>query len=508
MTARRPLAMPIVAGLALLQLLLHFVGNESYGLFRDELYYLDCAAHPALGYVDHPPLSIAVLAATKATLGDSPVAIRLLPALLGAALVLLAALLAAELGGDVYAQAVAALAALLAPAYAALTGFYSMNAVDLVLWAVAFLLLTRFLRGGDSRLWLLLGLVLGLGLLNKLSALFLMAGIGSGLLLTPERRALRDRRLWLGLVIALVLFLPHVLWQVANGWPTLEFIRNAQSYKIAPVAPLDFLASQFVTMGPANLPVWIAGLLSLLFSPAGRRGRLLAWIWLVTLAILLATRSKPYYLTPAFLPLLAAGGVAIERWLDRRALRPLQALLVALVLAGGLAVQPLARPLLAPPDLVDYMERLGLAVPPGERGAEGPLPQHFADRIGWEEMVDDVARVYTTLPPPERAACGILASNYGEAGAVNYFGRRHGLPRAVSGHNNYFLWGPGNLSPQVFIAIGYELDDLAPYAETVELAATHVSPYAMPGESSLPIYVVRGLKVPLAAAWRRTKQFI
>ena len=508
MTARRPLAMPIVAGLALLQLLLHFAGNESYGLFRDELYYLDCADHLAFGYVDHPPLSVAVLAATKAVLGDSQVAIRLWPALLGAALVLLAGLLAAELGGDLFAQTVAALAALFAPAYAALTGFYSMNAFELVLWALAFLVLARFLRTGDSRLWLLLGLVLGLGLLNKLSALFLMAGIGSGLLLTAQRRALRGRWLWLGLGIALLLFLPHVLWQVAHGWPTLEFIRNAQAYKIAPMAPQDFLASQFIAMGPANLPVWIAGLLFLFFAPAGRRARLFAWIWLVTLAILVSTRSKPYYLAPAFLPLLAAGGVALERWLDRRALRVVQTALVALVVAGGLVVQPLARPLLAPPDLMVHLERLGLAVPPGERQEEGPLPQHFADRIGWEEMVEVVARVYATLPPPERAACGILASNYGEAGAINYYGPRHGLPRAVSGHNNYFLWGPGNLSPQVFIAIGYELDDLAPYAETVELAATHVSPYAMPYESNLPIYVARGLKVPLAEAWLRAKKFI
>jgi hypothetical protein len=245
-----------------------------------------------------------------------------------------------------------------------------------------------------------------------------------------------------------------------------------------------------------------------LFTRPGRPGRLFAWIWLVTLAILLSTRSKPYYLVPACLPLLAAGGCACERWLDRRALRPVQAAIVALVVAGGLIALPLARPLLSPADLIAYQARLGLSPTTSERQPLGQLPQHFADRFGWEEMVETTARVYAALPPPERAECAILASNYGEAGAVNYFGRRHGLPRAVSGHNSYFLWGPGNLSPRVFIAIGYELEDLAPYSESIELGATHVAPYAMPYESDLPIYVVRGLKVPLAEAWRRVKMFI
>jgi hypothetical protein len=508
MTVRRPLAIPVIAGLALIQLLLQLVTSENYGIFRDELYYLDCADHLAWGYVDHPPLSIAILAAVKATLGDSIIAIRFLPALIGAALVVLAALLAAELGGGLYAQTIAALAALFAPAYAGITGIYSMNALDLLIWALAFLLLARLVMSGDSRLWLPLGLLLGLGLLNKLSVLFLLAGIAAGMLLTPERRALRDRRPWLAFALALAFFLPHLIWQIANAWPTREFMRNAQNYKIALLSPGEFLGSQILEMGPANVLVWVAGLGYLVFTRPGRPVRLLAWIWLVTLVILMSTRSKPYYLVPAFPPLLAAGGCAFERWLDRRALRPARVAIIALLVAGGLLVQPLARPLLAPADLIAYEERLGLAPATSERQPLGRLPQHFADRFGWEEMVETTARVYAALPPQERTACAILASNYGEAGAVNYFGRRHGLPRAVSGHNNYFLWGPGNLSPRVIITIGYELDDLAPYCETVELAATHVSPYAMPYESDLPIFVVRGLKLPLAEAWRRTRMFI
>ncbi len=505
---REPLALGLLAAIAFVQLFLHLITAGNYGIFRDEFYYLECADHLAWGYVDHPPFSIAVLAAVKTVLGDSVLAIRLLPALLGAVLILLAGLITTELGGGRFAQVVAAIAVLIAPHFTVMSGYYSMNAIDLVIWALAAYLLARLVATGNRRWWLLIGIVIGLGLLNKLSAVFLAAGIGGGILFTPQRRHLRQREIWIAAAIAALVVLPHVIWQVTNGWPTLEFIRNAQTYKIARLSPGDFLDSQVLDANPANVVVWVSGLVYLLASRRGRPFRLLAFLYIAPLAIFLATRSKPYYLAPAYSVLFAAGGCALEQWSARPRLRWIAPAVIVLQVAGGAIAQPLTRPFLPARDLIAYQERLGLSPSSQERHVMGRLPQHFADRFGWKEMTEVVASIYSGLPADERKECTILASNYGEAGAINYFGRSFGLPRAVSGHNNYYLWGPGQPSPRVIISVGFAREDLAPYCETVELAARIESPNAMPYEDDLPVYVARGLKFPLSAAWRRAKLFI
>jgi hypothetical protein len=494
----------LAAGLVILQL----ACGGRYGLFRDEYYYLACAERLDWGYVDHPPLSIAVLALVRALLGDGLLAVRLVPALLGGALVLLAARLARELGGGAFAQVLAALAVVIAPQYLVLSGFYSMNAFDLVCWALAALLVARLANGAEERLWLLVGLVLGLGLLNKISVLFFGAGLAAGLLLTPLRRHLARPWIWLGGLIAAALFAPHVLWQVRHGWPTLEFIRNAQERKIVALGPLEFVLAQLPEIHPLNALVWLPGLFFLLVSRAGRPWRVLGIVYVTALLIFAVQHSKPYYLGPAYPMLLAAGGVAWEAWSQagRRAwLRPALGALLAL---GGAAVAPLVVPLLPVEGLVAYQRALGAEPSPAENHRLGPLPQHFADRFGWREMTDAVARAYTALPAHERGLALIVTSNYGEAGALNYHGRTLGLPRAVSQHNNFYLWGPGRADARVVITVGIPADDLAEAFESVLPVARFESPWAMPYETRHAVHVCRGLRLPLDEAWRRGKNFI
>ncbi|MFI5007507.1 MAG: glycosyltransferase family 39 protein [Solirubrobacterales bacterium] len=505
----RPESLPLVVwAVAAFHLLLHLATNGRYGIFRDEYYYLACADHLAWGYVDHPPLSIALLAVQKALLGDSVHAIRILPGLAGAALIVLAAVLARELGGGRFAQGLAALCVAIVPQYLVVTGFYSMNALDLLFWAVSALLVVRIVRTDDKHLWLLFGVVAGLGLLNKISMLFFGAGLAVALVLTPLRRHLLRPQIWLGGLVALAFFVPHIFWQVRNDWPTQEFIRNATRYKIADISPLQFLLAQGTEIHPWNAPVWIAGLWFLLAGREGRRFRALGIIYLVALAVMALQKSKPYYLGPAYPMLLAAGAVALERWTAERPWLRFRPAVVALLTLWGAVAAPLLVPLLPVETLIAYQRTLGIKPAAAEKQALGPLPQYFADRFGWEELAQAVASVYDGLSQDERRAATIVAGNYGEAGALRYHGRRYGLPPAVSQHNNFYLWGPGPGTGAVVIAVGIPIEDVRDAFESVTVGPRIESPYAMPYETQRPILVCRGLKIPLADAWRRGKRYI
>jgi 4-amino-4-deoxy-L-arabinose transferase-like glycosyltransferase len=497
---------PLVYAAAGTHLVLHLFASDGYGIFRDEFYYLACADHLDWGYVDHPPLSIAILWLQRALLGESPWALRLVPGLAGAALVLLGARIARELSGGRFAEGLAAVAVAIVPMFLGMTAFFSMNSFDLLFWAAAALVVARIVNTDDARLWLALGALLGLGLQNKISVLFFGFGLAVALVLTPLRSHLLRPQLWLGGLVAAALFLPHVLWQVHHGWPTLEFIRNAKLYKITALSPLQFLGSQILEIHPLNALLWVGGLLWLLAGREGRKFRALGIIYVVAFVAMVLQKSKPYYLGPTYPMLLAAGAVAFEGFSrTRTALRPV---VVSVIAVGGLLTAPLAVALLPVEKFIAYQRVLGLAPVAAERMDMGALPQHFADRFGWEELTAAVAQAYRALPESEKAGALVVTSNYGEAGALRYYGPRHGLPLAVSQHNNYFLWGPGKDRAEVVITVGMDVEDVSDTFESVTVAGRFESPYAMPYETRPPILVCRGFKIPLAEAWARGKKYI
>ncbi len=501
-----PFGLPwAVWALAAAVFLLELAVGPRYGLFRDEYYYLACADHLAWGYVDQPPLSIAVLAAVRRALGDSLPAVRLVPALLGAELILLGGLLSRALGGGRYAQVLGAVAVAVVPQYLGQAGSYSMNSFDLVFWAAAALLLAELTpeeRG--VRRFVVLGIVLGLGLLNKLSVLFFGAGLALALVATPLRRLLRRPGPWLAGAIAGLVFLPHVLWQVQNGLPTREFIENATRFTNVALSPAQFFAGQITEIHPLNAPLWIAGLAWLLFARRGRPYRALGIVYVVAFVILAAQHSKPYYLGPAYPPLLAAGAVVVEsvRW---RWIRPV---IVTVLLLSGAALAPFAIPALPVETFIAYQRALGATPTPSERSALGPLPQFFADRFGWQELTDAVAAAYRGLSTEDQGRVVIVTSNYGEAGALRYLGRRLRLPPAVSQHNSFYFWGPGRQDVDLAIIVGMNPDGLREAWTSIEVAGRWHSAYAMPYERRWPILVCRGLKLPLRDAWRRGRHFI
>ncbi|MEO6238653.1 MAG: glycosyltransferase family 39 protein [Vicinamibacterales bacterium] len=473
--------------------------------FRDEFYYLACSRRLAWGYVDQPPLSIAVLWLVRHLAGESLLVLRCIAALVSALTAWMTGRIAARLGGSDFAQVLAMTAYAIAPALLAVASFYSMNVFDLFFWTLAVLVLIDVLDRPSLWRWVALGVVLGAGLQNKISVLWLGAGLAAGLVFTPARRHLLTPGPWAAALVAAVIFAPHVLWQTAHGWPTLEFIRNASAEKMQSTAPLTFVVEQIVNMHPLTLPIWLAGLGFVLFAPRATRYRPIGIAFLAVGIILMFNQtSRSGYLAPGYPMLYGAGGVALEAVLRRSAWR---AAALAILVAGGAMTAPLALPLLPVDAYVRYSAALGVAPDTEEKKELARLPQFFADRQGWDLMVDAVAAVYDALPPAERRSAAVMTNNYGEAGAIEHLGGRRGLT-AISGHNNYWLWGPGAHTGEVLIVLTRSRERLEERFTSVERAGQIECGDCMPYENGLPIFVCRGLKPPaLAARWQSFKHF-
>src|SRR6267378_3209596 len=499
----------LIAFFSAVALLIHLLTNGRYGYFRDELYYIACARHLDFGYVDQPPLSILLLRLSQVLLGSSLFAIRLLPALAGAATVAITGLIARELGGRAWAIALACAGSLCALFNLAVGNFFSMNAFEPLFWMGCAYLLVRVINGGSPTLWLWLGVLVGLGLENKHSTAFFGAGIFIALLLTPERRHFAEKWIWFGGLIAFAIALPNILWQAQNHWPTYELLRNiAHSEKNVALSPVQFIVQQIVFMNPGTLPLWLAGLCWVFGSRDGRRYMALGIIYMVMLAEFIILQGKSYYLAPAYPMLFAAGGVAVERVFANRLKWFRPALLVA-ILATGALFAPLAVPILPPGKLVAYMRAIGLQLPRTETSHTAPLPQLFADQFGWQEMVASVAHVYHHLRPEDEKRAAIFCQNYGEAGAIDFFGPKFGLPPAISGHQNYFLWGPRDWTGEVALVLDTNDDDERGLFGSVEdLGQVVSSPWAMPFERRRHIYLCRDLKVSVREVWPHVKNWL
>jgi 4-amino-4-deoxy-L-arabinose transferase-like glycosyltransferase len=500
---RRP-AWGLLLALAAAKVLVHAALAGRYGWFRDELYFLDCGRHLDWGYVDHAPL-VGLMARLGLLLGGSLVVFRLMAALAGAALVVMAGLLAFRLGGGRFAQGLAALAVLVVPVNLSIGGLFSMNVFEPLFWMGALLVLLRLLETGERRLWLLVGLILGVGLLNKHSTAFFGLALFAGLLLSPARRELRTPWPWLGAGVALLVFAPNLVWQAVNGFPTLEDLRNvARTGKNVVLGPVDFAVQQALMVHPVLLPLWLGGLVAALRAPRPA-WRLVGFTYVVFYVLLFALHAKPYYLAPIYPALLATGAVALEAWPP--AARPaLRAAVVAVVAVFGAITAPLVLPLLPPEKFVAYQQALGVRSAKTEVAHEGPLPQRFGDQFGWPELVAEVARIHAALPEPERRVATIFAGNYGEAGAVNLFGPAYGLPTAISGHQTHFLWGPRGARGDVIIVLQGDPEVLARLCTSYEEAGRHHHRWGM-AEENRPIHVCRGLRMPLEELWPRVKHW-
>jgi hypothetical protein len=508
----------IVLYIVAAKLFLHLSTVGRYGIFRDEMYYLACSRHMAWGYVDHPPLTVWVAWISRVVLGDSPLGVRLLPILAGAAVVWLTGKLAREMGGGCFAQGIAALAVLVVPIYLVAHTWLTDNVFEQLIWMVCIWLVVRAINTGDARYWLWFGVAAGLGFENKYSIAFLLLGLLVGVVLTPHRHFLKSRYLWLGVMACAAISLPNLMWEIRNHFPFLELIHNIRmSDRDVVRAPAAFVADQAMIMNPVLFPLWLGGLAWLLFGKSqsvgdelvseGQRYRLFGWTYLVVLGAFIALKAKNYYVAPIYPILFAAGAIGLERMAQGRHIGTwVRAIYVALVILVGALLMPFSVPVFSPEGYLRYQKTLGFQPSEFEHQQNGPLPQWFADEFGWQEMVEKVAKVYNSLPPEERARTAIFSNGWGDAAAVDFYGPRYGLPQAISRHNSYWMWGPRNYDGSTMIILGSDGRGDREHFQSVEAAGHVEHPYSRRDEY-FDIYLCRGLKVNLQDAWPKLKHF-
>ena len=486
----------IVILFAALKLIIHLATNSQYGFNRDELYYLACSEHLDFGYVDHPPFTPILAFIVRHTLGGSLFMLRLLPAIAGALMVLLVGIMVRRLGGGITAQIIAALCVIVAPIFLSMGILFTTNVFDQLFWTVCFYLLILMLKGNNLRYWLTIGTILGVGLLNKYSMLFLAIGLLIGFLLTSSRKMLFTKQFIYAVAIAIVIFIPNIIWQINHDWPTLEFLKKSVINRMPNVSPFEFIRSQFFAFNPVVFPVSIIGLAYLLFSKKAQRFRALAWIFVTVFVILAFQRSKDYYLAPAYPVIWAFGAIALERFASGRPRKWLARVTIAALIISGAVMAPLALPILPIEQADSYGRRFG----------DGLHPV-FSDMLGWENMVKTVAGVYNELPAEERANCAVMANNYGQAAAIDFFGGKYGLPKSISTHNSYWLWGPRNYTGDFVITAGVKKESLGQGFSEVKLGATIVNDHVVWYENNQPVYIWSGPKIPLKKIWPRIKLY-
>ncbi|MGB6875326.1 MAG: glycosyltransferase family 39 protein [Candidatus Acidiferrales bacterium] len=504
-----PLALGLLITLCAAKFLLHaFTSVHRYGYFRDELYLLDCARHLYWGYVDMAPLS-AVYARIALLMGGSLPALRIIPALAGTALIALTIIITRQLGGSRFAQGLAGLCVLLVPVNLVMDDFLSMNSFEPLFWMGCVYVLIRIVRTGNSKLWLWFGLLAGLGLENKHSTLFFGFAVFLAVVLTDLRREFTKPWIWLGGALAVLIFVPNLVWQIHRDFPTLQDLENVRrTGKNVVLSPLAFIVQQIRMEQPVLAVFWITGLVSFLWG-SGKKFRVLGITFLIFFATLLILHGKDYYVAPIYPMLFAGGAVATEAWLRRRRwacerLWPKFAIVTAVVLLGGILV-PLFTPMLSPGKYLAYQQALKIRFTKTEIHEAGALPQFFGDQFGWPEMVRQVADIYDSLSPDERTQTGIFTGNYGEAGAIDLFGPQYGLPRAFSRHQNYWYWGPPKEHYTNFIVLQWSREDVQDNCASWQ-AFDHYDRFGM-AEENTPIYLCRGAKFDLQKIWWRSKHW-
>lgn len=493
--------------IALVYFALHLATSTRYGYFRDALYYLACSEHLAFGYVDQPPLIAFLAWIARHTLGTSLPALIFWPALAGAFRIILTAAFAHELGVGRFGTVLAAALAATPGVWWVIDHQFAMNCLEPLLWGGLAYVVLRLTKTRNPKLWLAFGAIAGVGLLNKYSIVFFAAALIVGVLLTRQRTILFTPWILAGGAIAVLIFLPNLIWNIQNDWPFLELMRNVRATgKDVVLPPGQYLLQQVLMLNPVSFPFWFGGLLYLLFSRDAKMYRAFGWAFMITIAIFMITHGKDYYSAPAYVMLLAAGGVATERLLSARAklLRP--ACFIWLLL-GIVPLLPLVLPVLPIETFLRYQSHLPFEVPKTEQSFVGEtLPQYYADEFPWPGMVEAVARVYHSLTPEEQKRTAIFGNNYGQAAAIDFFGPNYGLPKAISGHQNYFLWGPRDYTGEIVIVLGDEEADAREHFESVTVAATLNNPYAYRYEN-LPILLCRGLKWNLQTEWSKVKNW-
>jgi len=499
----------ILVYLSSIKLFIPLLTSSDFGFHRDEFLYMAMGNHLAWGYLEVPPFIALVAKIAHWLFGNGLYAARFFPALSGAITIFLIGLIVRELGGRRFAIVLATTAYMFGVVYLRINLFLMPVTFDLLFFVLAVYLLIRIINKETPGLWILFGVVTGVGLLNKYTMLLFGFGIAVGFLLTPLRKYYKNKWLWIAALIALFIWLPNLIWQNQNGWPFFEHMRVLARTQLSNMNPLVFLLTQILMIFYAA-PIWLIGLFSLFFSRQFQPYRIIGWIYLSILIVLLLLSGKIYYLAPAYPMLLAAGAVAIERYVVKTRKNWLKPISLAVIILGGMTLIPVGLPVFSVQNSIRYFSfgarymGIGEALR-WETGKFHELPQDYADMLGWEEMVAAVAKTYYSLSEDERKNCAVFASNYGEAGAIDYYGSRYGLSPCISKGGSFWDWGYRNYNGKSVIIAGFNKEDVLCFYHNAETGATFTYPHAR--ESGMPIFIGRDPKMTIAQVWQILKQY-
>ena len=501
--------MAVVWAIAALKLAFHIYFNNRYGYFRDEFDYLACARHLAWGYVDQPPLVPFLARLSGELLGYSLRAIRFIPALASSILVVQTGMIARELGGKRFALLLSAVCTVVAGQYLSNGSLLGTNCLEPNLWMACAYFAILAIKRNQPKYWLWCGVFGGLGLEEKYSIGLFLASIVIGLLLTEQRRAFLNKWIWLGGAAAVLIFLPNVIWNMYYHWPFLQLMHNIRAEGRDVVLPAgQYFLQQTLLINPFTAPIWILGVLALLLFPRFKPYRLLGWSYVLCYSAFLLLHGKNYYLAPIYPMLLAAGAVVVDSAISRPRVGWLKPVIIIVLLANGAYLAPIAVPVLSPQGFISYMHKLPFKIPVMEHShARATLPQWYADQFGWQEIVAETAVAWNQLSPDERRDCGIFGQDYGQAGAIDFFGPRYGLPQSLSGHQTWFFWGPGNYSGNCMIVLDDSRETLEKLWSNVTYVGTSAdNHYAL--EKQLDVFICRGKKFESwAAFWPNVKHW-
>jgi hypothetical protein len=490
----------ILAVLALIAVLLHTLTSGQYGFHRDELATLDDARYLAWGYVAYPPVTPFIARVALQLFGPALAGVRFFAALAQGAALVLAGLMARQLGGGRAAQIVAALSVAIAPVSLAAGTLFQYVSFDYLWWVAVAYLVIRLLKSDDPRWWLAIGAVIGLGMMTKYTMVFLVAGVMAGVLLTPARRYLRSPWLWCGVALSLTVFLPNFIWQVQHGFISLDFLSHIHARDVRIGRTQNFLIDQLlIAANPFTVLLWVPGLYYFFFASDGKRYRPVGWMFAVPLVLFIVAKGRGYYMAPAYPMLLAAGAVLEEKAVASLTAgwsRLLRGYTCGALAVGGVLAIAVVLPV-APVNSSWWK-------------VANRVNEDFREEIGWPELVETVAGIYASLPAEERAHAGILAGNYGEAGAIDLYGPAHGLPKAISGINSYWLRGYGDPPPGTLIVVGISREFLERNFESCALAGHVTNRYGVENEETTrhqDLFVCRQLRQPWPVFWKQFQYY-
>ncbi len=488
--------------LAVFTVILHAVTNlyTPYGIHRDEFLYLAMGRHLHLWRMDFPPAIALIAQFSHTLLGDSLFAIRFMSAIAAGTLVFLSATIARHLGGDRFSQSLAALAVVGCPLFLRAGNLFQPVVFDQLAWTVALYTLVRLVQTEKPKWWIWFGVTAGLGLLTKFSAIFFGTAALIAIIITPERRWFATRWPWIAILIAVVIGSPSVVGQIILGYPVLIQMRDLKAAQLDRVTPAAFMRGQLF-YGPG---VWLAigGIVALIVSKRLTRFSVVAWTCVFAFLILMILHGKSYYLGPIYPALFAAGAVALELIPSVGLRRSLQWIAVVLIVAFGAVMVPLGLPILPPQKMTAYANKIGAtAALRTNQGQLDRLPQDYADMLGWPEQVAAVAKVYNSLSPADKAQAVIIADNYGEAGAIDYYGPRYGLPNVVSATGTYWFFGPGTKSGDIAVTVGVDAPTVKQFWAESQLVTTVGDPWSVMEERAVPIFIARRPFKTLQQVW-------